>query len=215
MTIRWSVLADCMKTARPAWYGLSGIGVAAVVLFLGGRDEAAVRYAGTLLQLAGLFTVAWGLRDMRRLFNRPSIWRAVLTWFKTLATAFMSPRHVVVQASEILSASSALTAKVTVGPRPDASVEERVAALERRMADLEAELQNATAGLRQQIGGLSEGAVDERRERELAGREISHRIETVAVGGLRLEMVGLAWLVVGVLCTSIPSEIAGLICMWR
>jgi hypothetical protein len=37
------------------------------------------------------------------------------------------------------------------------------------------------------------------------------RLEELAVGGLHLEWVGLSWLVLGVLGTSIPDEIAKLL----
>jgi len=51
----------------------------------------------------------------------------------------------------------------------------------------------------------------EREERGAGDDRTTRQIEEVAIGGLHLEVVGLVWLILGVLGTSIPDEAARLL----
>jgi hypothetical protein len=51
---------------------------------------------------------------------------------------------------------------------------------------------------------------EEGNKRQSGDSEISSRLKSVAVGGIHLEMVGLVWLLLGVLGTSIPKELSKL-----
>ena len=82
LTVRWRDLAAVVKDAWPIGLAVGGVVVAiTVACFLSTTPSAAVRYTGMILQIAGLSTVTFGLRDMRRLFERPSVRDKVFGWF--------------------------------------------------------------------------------------------------------------------------------------
>ncbi len=55
---------------------------------------------------------------------------------------------------------------------------------------------------------MKTGVQREAAARQLADREIDKKIEEFAVGGLHLEFVGVLWLLLGTLGTSVPDETA-------
>lgn len=76
LTFRCRVFIAAIGDAWPAWLALGGVALAALVGWaLAGAASAGVRYAGTVLQVLGLATVAAGLSQVRRLFGRPSLQR--------------------------------------------------------------------------------------------------------------------------------------------
>jgi hypothetical protein len=62
--------------------------------------------------------------------------------------------------------------------------------------------------VREQVTQAQEGLRRESEERRGSDDRTASQIENVAIGGLQLEVVGLVWLVLGVLGTSIPDEAA-------
>jgi hypothetical protein len=209
LAFRRTVFRDALVSGWPAWLACAGIVVAvALGTVCVAEPEARVRYAGTVLQVGGLLTVAWGLRDMRRLFKRPSLGSAAATWLHHLLSAFGRPKPAVVGASAVALAWATLDARAVVGPGPDATIPERLAAVEARIKELQLELGESSNKLSNQIAAVSRDVQAERQQRETAGEQATRSLEAVAVGGLHLEVVGLTWLISGVICTSIPSELA-------
>jgi hypothetical protein len=94
---------------------------------------------------------------------------------------------------------------------PGAPLERRVAILEENLARLQHEFDRGENNITTELHNLNNAIEEERRSREKEANWIRGQLEEVAVGGLHLEYVGLAWLVLGVLGTSIPSEIAILV----
>ena len=93
--------------------------------------------------------------------------------------------------------------------RPGAELEERVSVLEEELNHLRDELDTKIQGVRSDLGGtITEGLEQERQDRQTADEETKRIIKNVAIGGLHLEIVGLLWLILGVVVTSIPGEIA-------
>jgi hypothetical protein len=56
-----------------------------------------------------------------------------------------------------------------------------------------------------------EGATRESDERRKADEMLSEKLKQLAVGGLNLEVIGLVWLLLGTVGTSIPEEVAWVI----
>jgi small-conductance mechanosensitive channel len=54
----------------------------------------------------------------------------------------------------------------------------------------------------------------EAEKREAEDRNVLRQIEDVSAGGLSLEWIGLWWLFVGVLFTSVPTQVAGYLPAW-
>jgi hypothetical protein len=206
---RWSALVGVLTAAWPFWMAVLGVAFSAVgACRLTGDPATAIRYAGTCLQVLGLFTVAIGLRQMRLLFGRPSLAASIAQWFKQLGNVFAPSKDAVVHAGSAAMSMTAGMAGVATTLGANASLDERVSALERELTTLRRDLNASIERAHQQVGGVKAELKEERRARERADSLTAKKVEEVAIGGLRLEIVGVLWLILGVLGTSIPQEVA-------
>jgi hypothetical protein len=198
--------------AWPAWTALAGVIVAIVVGFgLSANTSAGVRYAGMMLQIFGLGTVAIGLSQVRRSFGRPSLVEKVVAWFRQLVAAFLPPKPITGQANAGGVVTVAGEARVVVRAGPDASLDRRVTILEENLDRLRDEIDAKESKVRTELSTVKAAVEQEQRARETEARRLSSQMEELAVGGLHLELIGLAWLILGVLGTSIPDELAKLL----
>src|SRR5688572_11097941 len=84
-----------LKDAWPVWMVVGGIALAAVLGCAFSRDASAgIRYAGMILQVFGLGTVAAGLSQIRRYFGRPSLLDRFLAWVRQVAASFRRPKPI-------------------------------------------------------------------------------------------------------------------------
>jgi len=212
LTIRWRSILVALKDAWPTWLALGGIALSFGVGRLVSPDlSAAVRYAGTVLQVLGLATVAFGLSKIRRLFGRPSLPLKIWGWFRQLASAFETPKPITLQASIEVSVVMSGDLSVVRAAGPGASLEDRVSVLEENLSRLRDELAVKKQKFQEGIQTVKEQIERETQERRTENQQIARRTEELAVGGLHLETVGLLWLVFGVVVTSIPDEIAAVL----
>lgn len=212
VNFRWRALIAAVRNAWPVWLALGGIAIAFLVGWkLSANDTAGIRYAGTVLQVLGLATVAVGLSDLRRLFGKPSFSQKVLAWLRQIWTAFRSPKPSTLQIDNVVVETTLSELSPSGGAGPGASLDYRVAILEENLNRLRDEFNVQVSKIRKELGAVH-GALDhEQRAREAETSQMAARLEELAVGGLHLESVGLLWLVFGVLGTSIPDEIAKLL----
>lgn len=206
--MRWQVLSVVLRNAWPAWLGLVGV----VLAFLAGwllstTVCAAVRYSGMFLQVFGLCTVAVGLSKMRRLFRQPSLGTRVRDWCRQLVSVFTPPRPVSIQASAASAATMTGEVRAIIRAGPGTPLEHRVSLLEQNLDRLRDELDSKAQKLGREIDQTKQSVQHESQERRVENEKMARKIEEVAIGGLHLELIGLVWLVLGVLGTSIPDEI--------
>ena len=100
------------------------------------------------------------------------------------------------------------SARLSVSPGPDTSIERRLAILEDNLTALQKEVDEQGSDLRARIARATEDWQRETRALRDSVRDASQKVEEVAVGGLHLETVGLCCLFLGVVATSIPAELA-------
>jgi hypothetical protein len=165
-----------------------------------------------LLQLLGLATVAVGLSNMRRLFGRPSVGEKLAGWWHRLVSVFTSrpPVHARLNAmAGHITLSGKGRVRHSVGS--DAPVERRLTVLEENVNLLQKQVDEDVDELRGRIAGLKAQADREAQERRQDVERTARQVEEVAVGGLHLESIGLLWLALGVVGTSVPAEIAACI----
>jgi hypothetical protein len=210
MTIRWRALGAVTYDASPAWILLAGIGAACVIgRFSTASGSAAVRWAGMTLQLLGLLAVAYGLRETRKVFGAPTVVRRAWGWFGRLRQVFRRPKPIAVRASAGGVAVVGGRARVRRGA--GATVEQRLDVLESNPKSFETEFDESTSELSSRTGRLEKELRRERDDRKAADGKTWSQIEETAIGGLHLEVVGLVWLALGVVGTSIPDEPANLL----
>ena len=170
--------------------------------------ESHVRLAGLVLQLLGLATVAFGLRQTRKLFGRPSMRKTAALWLRNLRASFVRPTHQVITPGTAHMAFVANPAGVSVGRNPARTLEQKVAALEEEMDAVKQKLAKYRETLKESIDDLADQLQTESVQRHYGDSEIKEKLETMAVGGIHLEFVGLIWLFVGVICSGFPQEVA-------
>ena len=137
----------------------------------------------------------------------------VWAWFGRLRRAFQRPEPITVEGSAAGVSTATGRARVRRGSGLDATVEQRIDVLEANLRSLEQEFDQTTKDLSNKSGQLEKELTRERDDRKAADDKTWRQIEEVAIGGLHLELVGLWWLALGVLGTSIPDELANL--LWR
>lgn len=202
------------------WLAVAGvvcaIGVGLFLRWLFVADGgAAVRYAGTALQILGLLTVAFGLRQTRRLFpGRPGVGERIRAWFAQLVSAFRKPQPIT---AHVVAAGGAVTvsgkARVRLGAGADAPLERRLEVFQQNLDRLQNEFDDEIRELSAKIGRIEQAVRKEADERKRADDGITRVIEEATIGGLNLEVVGLFWLALGVLGQGVPDEIAKLIAL--
>ena len=101
--------------------------------------------------------------------------------------------------------------RALVSAGPGTSLDRRVALLEENLNRLRDEVDAKENKIGRELSAVRGAIEEERRAREKEARRITRQMEELAVGGLHLELIGLTWLVLGVLGTSIPDEVAKLL----
>lgn len=185
--------------------------LAATGSFLPGSPEDHARYIGVVLQLLGIGTVVHGLRDRRRLFQRPSLLGHIRAWFA--GRPRLNPKPHLIHAASGHIVASGSTAKISVwhGLPPDGSLEARIEALQANLETLRKEHADTSRELRDEVRVRADQVDLERRTRETAIGDIRSRVDTLGAGGLHIESAGLFWLIIGVVLGTVPGEIASLV----
>lgn len=171
-----------------------------------------LRYAGLLLQVAGLVVVAMGIHDTRRRFGRSTLTEAIGEWLGKLKVA-LGPPLTHVSATATISLEGRVAGSGTVSgtlTAQSATIEGRLAELARADHEIRqrlTELSNQVAAIRPELRAIVD---DEMKHRAQADLKLRRLLEDQAAGGLHLETAGLLWLLVGTVVGSIPSEISRL-----
>ncbi len=176
-----------------------------IFLFIIGVTEPRIRYLGLFLQIVGLVIVAQGLLNIWSKFDRPGLWATIKEgWAR-------GPWHVRTRYVELAGTSNSMSSGagyITTGVRPDASPEERLAALEENVNQLHKDFANLAGRFDTEGAKLHEVIKQEQDQRESTDEDIKSTLEDLAVGGLHLEAVGLVYLIFGLILATIPGEIA-------
>jgi hypothetical protein len=175
---------------------------------LPGKHDDRLRYAGLVLQLLGVGTVAYLLRDKRATFNRKSMLSVLREW--SAARPRFRPKAITLEVSSSVQTSTLGSARTKVWRRaqPNSSVEERLDVLEANLTTLQQEHSETTNDLRSASGRIADDLSAEKRSREEAMRLTNEKLEKFGAGGLHIEATGLVWLVAGIVLATIPAELA-------
>lgn len=176
---------------------------------LPGTADDRVRYCGLALQVIGISIVAWGLRARRRLFNLHSLLDNLRGYLRRFPRWGATPQTISVIGTGGVSVGGGGKVSFWIDVPPEASIEDRLAALEANVKSLKTEQAETAEELQEETRKRFEAVDSERRKRESAVIDIRSKLNTLGAGGLHLEWAGVFWLVLGVILATIPSEIAG------
>ncbi len=197
---------------------LAGLLVASLPGHLLQTWEASIRTAGGVLQLLGLLSVALGISQLRRDFGLKGTIAEIIAELLHLAkTAVQRVAQMLGRRPAVIHGAGALVAGVTlmrargkVRSGPNASLEDRIGLLERLIDTLEdahATLQDTIERDREQF---NKALNDERHAREDGDKALKDSVKSLAVGGIRLQTVGLVWLILGVVLTTWSQELVSI-----
>jgi hypothetical protein len=213
-TFRRSVFGSTLAEAWPLWLAICGVGLAWLIGYALAQDlKHQVLYAGVVLEIFGIINVAVGVADVRRSFSRPSFTTVVRSWFRQLGTAFVTPPTSVVTPLEGRGSLSMVGHRVRLEVRAGqgSSVEHRLALVEREMDELWKGIDDQAEREASAVAQLKSAISAERLERTRQLDTLAKKTEDLAVGGVRLELIGIAWLTVGCVCAGVNEEIAAIL----
>jgi len=155
-------------------------------------------------------TVAFGLQEIRALFKKPTFREAVATWLQSFPR-WEVERRIFAGTGHMKTGGVTASGHGMARPPPNASIEQRVAALEANVQSV-SNLVHATRNeFESEITAQKKALDEERRERNREDAGIRELIDQAVAGGLTLEAMGLVWLVVGLLLSTTSTEMAKLL----
>lgn len=193
--------------ARLFWLAL--VVVIASLLFVvhKGVTEPEIRLTGLVLQILGIATVAWGIRETRALFGRPDIFTLARNWIHKAP----------VYGGRVVSGSINVTLPgleahargyCSSTATLDATIEERVDVLEKNVKHINNRIDETQTEIDQHSRVQSVALKQEKQERSQQDQELSAKLEVTETGGLHISAIGALWLFVGVSLSTASVEIS-------
>ena len=208
--IRWlRALVSWVAQPHLVWLVLAVIGLSMALPLVGGTAEWKIRLSGLLLQLSGVGTVAYGLRETRRLFGLPVAGSLFRSWF----AGFPSWRGHTVLAGSTATGFAECSARghVWTPMNPDASQAELLGAVAQNVERLNQRLLHVEAESNAHARTVARAIGDEQEARSRGDAEIRAKLEAAQVGGISISFAGLIWLVFGLAMATFSSELAHLL----
>lgn len=170
-------------------------------------DEVVIRIAGMVLQLLGIGTVAWGIHITRKEFGHPSVftvWRKRLNRFPAFGNRGATGSSNITLPP--MTGSGRGYSSVSAGTNP--TIDARIQALEENLKLVNARVSQTHNEMDQGFRKQSDAFKQEQQIRSDEDRDIRAKMESTNTGGLHISAMGALWLAVGVVMSSIPSELA-------
>jgi hypothetical protein len=161
------------------------------------------RWAGMLFQIAGVCCVIIGLNDSKTFFGESGLFGSAWNVFISIFHIFDRPK--VVPASANFSVGPVSVTARAHAPQINPTIESRLVELEAKVDSLETALERTKRELTSQITQLVRA---EHEERVSALSDANNKLRAVVTGDIALQAAGAAYLIVGVVLTSIPDEFA-------
>ena len=197
------------------WYGLlllAGFAAAwlgpLLVWWLCSLDmlsETHMRGLSMVLQVLGVGTVAVGISETRKLFDRTSIIVAFFEWFKQLPEAWSRPKPTAILVPPDFSNAHDWSSTIVENPPEEAAIEEQVKWLLTHYHKMNDELQALKDEFRSQGNVFENQLTDEKKTRKLADKNLQEKMKDAFINGLHLEFVGLVWLLAGIITGLFPD----------
>ena len=162
-----------------------------------------------LLELMGLATVAFGIRETRSLFGRPSLPTIGRNWLARFPK-FRIDVRIHVASGAIAAGGASASAFGTSGPSPTATLEERVAILEKNVNQAHVLIHEMQRKVDREAQLRQNELNAEKREREDGDSKNKQLVEEAAAGGHYLETTGAFWLAIGITLATASNEFAKL-----
>ena len=184
--------------------------VALFVALQPGIGERLVRVLGLLLQLIGIGTVGWGVSNTKSQFGHPTLIAKAGTSLRNFPPLRRSP----IVGTAALTADAFLCAdrvRVRVGVGPNPTLEARIEVLEKNLSSVDDELTQTREHLEAEQRSLDDALHKGTQARAVGDETLRRLLESAATGGLHITEAGVVLLFSGVVLSTLPAEIAGLL----
>ena len=215
MTLDWLKKwpADLVTWLRTGWIGWLALTTPFLVFLFFFLTlmcwEPRIRLTGMLLELAGLLTVALGLRETRKLFRRQGLLSFVWNYLAAVPLPWKAQHHtIVLGAGCIVLDGATSSAHMTVSPAPGTPLEDRVARLEKEAERLSVEAFQIRQSIEDAGREYRQAIKAEAEKRKAGDQKTGMQLEEAVAGGLHLEMIGVCWIALGILLATASNEIA-------
>jgi hypothetical protein len=201
---KWMWLANLL------WLTLFILVICFLIGFIPPIYEPRIRLAGLFLQLCGVSTVLIGLEKLRIFFKLPSLYSIGQKWIQSRPPFRLPKRSITlnVELGKILLTGTGAT--LSLGASPDATIDDRVRILESRMQSVEKQASDLLQQITQVKKEKAEELLAERQNRERDVAALESKIETIETSGIYISVIGLVWLLIGLIMSTASVEISHL-----
>ena len=168
--------------------------------------EPYIRLAGLLLQLLGISTVLHGVSETRKLFNLPSLLAVAFRWLRSFPK-FRPEKTFAYMSGDTGVMSVAGRAILRHQASDNATIEERIRVLESNLQPLDNRLNDFQHQIDETNRQAKEGLATEQQKREDDINALREKLTTTETGGLSVSLMGLVWLIVGVIMSTASPEL--------
>lgn len=184
--------------------------VTSIAWVLADSWEQGFRFAGLLYQWLGIGTVAYGLHQTRKIFQRPTILATFREWLSQVPP-WKQDTRIVVGTGHLKLSGGRVRARAQINPAAGTPLEDRVRFLEEEMGRLRDASDALDDRVVEQGKRLDSAMESERKGREADDQQIRRLLEEALAGGLRIEWMGVFWLLLGVTLGTVPTDIVSVV----
>lgn len=191
----------------------AGIVLAGVLWFALATNtcESRIRLSGLGLQILGLATVAWGIHKTRKEFGHPPLFSDFVRWLGRFPPLGRPVVGRLQSTPGIVISTGQARGYKTASAKPDATVEERIAALEENIGYIHERIQHTHVEIDKGFASASSALKQEAKMREDEDAATRRKLESSATGGVHIEATGAVWLLFGAILSTAAPEIAYLL----
>jgi len=172
-------------------------------------DERLYRFVGMVYQFLGVVGVLIGIAETRKQFGKAGLFAEAKSYLKSFPR--LKPTIVAVMASILSDATLSATGTLTTTLIQNTSLEDRVSRLEHELEDLRQQNSRTEEEFNRFKDHVSQVISEERSTRASGIQSVRDDLIKVETGGLSLSLAGALWIILGIILTSIPMELAGLV----
>jgi hypothetical protein len=208
--LRFELLLAWIVEPWPVWFGALSALVVMMLFRNSYADHArAFVHAGLLLQMVGIGAVALGISRKLSVLEKPDLRTWIGRWLRQMLGIVMPTRHnVFVPVTGVVSFAGAGGMAVAVGRKAPTTIQEQLDELKADIVRLDGELKSTKAALKKEQSARIEAIDQEHSYSATRFKEIRDMIERVTVGTFHEEIVGLVWLIISAVCTTLSVDIA-------
>jgi hypothetical protein len=218
---RFRAYANWLKAPLHFWIAAAGTIVVLALMYLAIHSgakltqcpdyERCIRIAGLVFQLAGVGTVISGISATRRVFGLPGFFAPLRTFLQRLPP--WTPKTLeMTGAASLGRVSGRAHASLWMNAGPDDPVEKRITALENNLADVNARLSQLVADNNTRLNEIIDRITSGHSEANNRMNQIESTMRTASTGGIYLSMTGAFWIAIGILMSTVPSELSSWWC---